>query len=746
MENDWLAGETLSPPKARSVHSCALMSGVLLAHKWADEDPTGWWVSEKLDGIRALWRRHEFVSRSDNRYACPDWFARKMPQDCVLDGELWGGRRQFQKVFGIVQSKAREADWEYLTFMAFDVLEDAGLQVTSRPFEERYAMLERICAGSDVLEAVPMRKCSSRDHLMALLDDVERRGGEGLMLRRHASIYEHRRSHSLLKVKSFYDEEALVVGHEMGRAGAWAAGLCASVVCQTPDGRQFEIGSGLSDAQRRNPPKVNAVVTYRYQEITAANKPRFATLVGERPDLDWRTLCRDYVPPRPRLEATLKKSHTLLFKDGNVTGGGLRRFLTREDVQQLAVSDDLEMLHNDFADALGLPPAKRVRLAEEAGDQATSAAASSSAPPASSAPKAPERPAPPPPRTPKGSSDVRIAALRTLLCGLVGDATDDAERAHFSHLLRLLEEGPHGGAAAAARTPEAPAQSAHGAVTPECRQAAGGSRPREQSNAGATGSAFPAASAAAAPGAAAGGSSGSSRSSTTIAPRGAAAGGAAPACALEARHPELKTFAEVRAAMESPAENPPGELPRGGAPRRSSSPPAASAAPMPTKQPVAMGPPGRLAASVLWSSGSGTLPPVDPPGRWAVVKEECPAGEDAIRESAAQAPPVDSAFSRQPTLRLDPVVLPDAARDGPGRTAHAPPDLAGAAAAGRSPAPAPASAPAPSGLPPPVDRVSEQSVQTLMDMGFDREVATQALRHCGSVVGDAVEWLLSRDL
>src|SRR5437764_8417893 len=29
---------------------------VLLAHKWeTDHDPTGWWMSEKLDGIRAYW-------------------------------------------------------------------------------------------------------------------------------------------------------------------------------------------------------------------------------------------------------------------------------------------------------------------------------------------------------------------------------------------------------------------------------------------------------------------------------------------------------------------------------------------------------------------------------------------------------------------------------------------------------------------------------------------------------------------
>ncbi len=51
--------------------------------------------------------------------------------------------------------------------------------------------------------------------------------GEGLMLRKPKSSYEHGRSSVLLKVKSFYDEEAKVVGHKKGE------GRCQVRVCVT---------------------------------------------------------------------------------------------------------------------------------------------------------------------------------------------------------------------------------------------------------------------------------------------------------------------------------------------------------------------------------------------------------------------------------------------------------------------------------------------------------------------------------
>ncbi|CAJ1375013.1 unnamed protein product [Effrenium voratum] len=353
------------------------MSDVLLAKKWEDEDPTGWWMSEKLDGVRAVWRNGEFYSRGDNTYVCPDWFKRKMPAGCVLDGEVWGGRGQFQKTVGIVRSSSRQHEWEFLTYMVFDCLQEGGMDIENKPFEMRLEAVKRACAGrSDVAKPVPMERCESRASLDTVLSQVEKRGGEGLMLRCPGSRYERKRSKTLLKVKTFYDEEAIVVGHAGGTGRV--AGMCGALLCETPDKRRFKVGSGLSDAQRRNPPEVNAVITYRYQELTADNIPRFPTLVGERVDMTWSQICGAYVPPGPRKDSALKKTHSILF-DGPAAAPApiagppaLRRGLTAMDARQLGTAEE-DLDDFGFEDMIppAPPPEKKLRLSAAADIAAT---------------------------------------------------------------------------------------------------------------------------------------------------------------------------------------------------------------------------------------------------------------------------------------------------------------------------------------------------------------------------------------
>src|SRR5262249_59583486 len=106
---------------------------LLLAHKWeSDHDPTGWWMSEKLDGIRAYWDGETFVSRLGNKFYAPDWFIADLPAD-TLDGELWVGRKQFQRTTSIVRSGAGGAEWRAVTYVVFDAPNAKG------GFEERLA-------------------------------------------------------------------------------------------------------------------------------------------------------------------------------------------------------------------------------------------------------------------------------------------------------------------------------------------------------------------------------------------------------------------------------------------------------------------------------------------------------------------------------------------------------------------------------------------------------------------------------
>ena len=253
---------------------------ILLAHKWElEHDPTGWWMSEKLDGIRAYWDGEAFVSRLGNRFFAPDWFVEDLPAD-TLDGELWVGRKMFQKTTSIVRSGAAGAEWKTVAYVVFDAPNAKGA------FEDRISHARKVLkkAAAPHVRALDHVKCEGFDHLREELARVEGLGGEGLMLRRPGSVYEVGRSMSLLKVKTFHDAEARVVGHAPG-AGKHK-GKLGALICELPDGVSFNVGTGFSDAERAAPPAIGAVITFRYQELSDDGVPRFPSYVGERLDVE----------------------------------------------------------------------------------------------------------------------------------------------------------------------------------------------------------------------------------------------------------------------------------------------------------------------------------------------------------------------------------------------------------------------------------------------------------------------------
>src|SRR5580765_3914457 len=102
------------------------------------------------------------------------------------------------------------------------------------------------------------------------------------MLRQPGSKYHAGRSSTLLKVKSFKDAEAIVIGHQAG-AGRHKGRLGALLV-RLADGTEFAIGTGFSDRQRENPPAIGATVTFRYQELSDGGVPRFPSFAGVKLD------------------------------------------------------------------------------------------------------------------------------------------------------------------------------------------------------------------------------------------------------------------------------------------------------------------------------------------------------------------------------------------------------------------------------------------------------------------------------
>lgn len=92
--------------------------------------------------------------------------------------------------------------------------------------------------------------------------------------------YETGRSDVLLKVKPWQDAEAVVIGHQPGKGRL--AGMLGALKVRTPDGKEFSLGTGLSDAQRQAPPALGTTVTYRYRDLTSKGLPRFASFLRIR--------------------------------------------------------------------------------------------------------------------------------------------------------------------------------------------------------------------------------------------------------------------------------------------------------------------------------------------------------------------------------------------------------------------------------------------------------------------------------
>jgi len=250
---------------------------LLLANLYRDGlDPAHYLVSEKLDGVRAYWDGHQLLSRAGHPIAAPAWFVAGLPGQ-PLDGELWIGRGQFERLSGIVRkAEPLDADWRDVRYMIFELPGADG------SFAERAQRIAALVRAANVpwLREIPQVVAVDRNKLQKMLADVLVGGGEGLMLHRADAPYETGRSDTLLKLKPWLDAEGVVVAHLPGK-GKYA-GMLGAVRLRLPDGREFNLGTGFTDAQRRDPPPLGTTVTYRYRELTSRGLPRFASFLRVR--------------------------------------------------------------------------------------------------------------------------------------------------------------------------------------------------------------------------------------------------------------------------------------------------------------------------------------------------------------------------------------------------------------------------------------------------------------------------------
>jgi DNA ligase-1 len=263
----------------------SFVANVSLAHAY---DPTktnveGWLLSEKLDGMRCLWHNGALWSRNGNKIHAPAYVLECLPRDLDLDGELFLGRGKFQECMSIVRRQDEPETWKRIRYVIFDAPTVAG-GISKRLDAARAALARLKDGGKPHAEVLEQRICRGVEHVKQELRKVEALKGEGLMLRHPTAEHRGGRTSDLLKVKSFFDAEAVVLAHIEGTGKN--KGRMGALECRNKAGKVFRLGTGFSEKDRETPPLVGSVVTFGYTELTTAGIPRFPVFLRVRPDMD----------------------------------------------------------------------------------------------------------------------------------------------------------------------------------------------------------------------------------------------------------------------------------------------------------------------------------------------------------------------------------------------------------------------------------------------------------------------------
>lgn len=253
-----------------------------------------YFVSEKFDGIRALWDGQNMFSKSGKILAIPRCFSEKLAildlqKGDFVEGELWIDYGAFEEISSIVRRKNPTCEdfskVKYLIFNAHTAISHCEKReaIRGNPYciqkydsvfdmAQNLAKIVPFCDSTNAqICVIRQMRVDSQKELSDFFNAVIAKGGEGVIVRD---------SRVAFKLKPQNDAECKIVDFSRGKGrirGKVGAIICESLADKNSGikgGVIFRIGSGLSDAMRENPPKIGTIITYKFSGVSKNGIPK----------------------------------------------------------------------------------------------------------------------------------------------------------------------------------------------------------------------------------------------------------------------------------------------------------------------------------------------------------------------------------------------------------------------------------------------------------------------------------------
>lgn len=217
------------------------------AHSFNQQSINGWYVSEKLDGMRVRCEGGRLITMLEKELHVPDEWIEQVPNGLILDGELTIPGESRQAMLAVVKDHIPDrAEWRKVRFNVFDIINREAYRYNY----ETIAQLRSNVVVPVHQERLPFKQVDAVERLRTFTADIINRGGEGAIVRDPMARYSVGKQHHILKVKPRQDAEARIVGFKSGQGKYF--GMIGSICCKLVDKVPiyFDI-SGLTDEERK---------------------------------------------------------------------------------------------------------------------------------------------------------------------------------------------------------------------------------------------------------------------------------------------------------------------------------------------------------------------------------------------------------------------------------------------------------------------------------------------------------------